>query len=104
MGDYFDDQWLPLSGWEYRWIIQDVLPKASGKSVSVDGDWLYDGTARFGREPYGMTNPREDWSTTWEAYYVNLAYSTNPGVRGIYNYTGMSGKFGLVSAFFAGNF
>jgi Ca2+-binding RTX toxin-like protein len=110
---FIENEWYPLSGWE-----EDDL-FASGKEESLDGDWRYWGWAVFQRPrdtlpgglgaEYGKTNPMEDWSTFWEAYYVREVHNgSTPGStdrRGGYDYTpGAAAKFSVLDRFFAGNF
>jgi Ca2+-binding RTX toxin-like protein len=55
-------EWKALSGW-----VEDDTPDAN-QTLSKDGNWVYANTAEFARE-YGKTNPYEDFSTTFEAYF-----------------------------------
>jgi hypothetical protein len=106
MGSWFDDNWLPLSGWEPKGD-NDAAPP--GKMLSGDGWWYFNSAAVFGDVlppptlPYGAENPREDWSVAWEAYFVRQTY-TNTTIRNLYNFTGMEAKFAVLDRFFAGNF
>ncbi len=64
----FYQQWLSLSGWEGNIPgLHDVFPPA-GKVKSSDGGWWHNANAQFARD-YGKTNPMEDWSTSWEAFF-----------------------------------
>jgi hypothetical protein len=51
-----------VSGWT-----ETTTPTAD-QVLSLDGKWVYRKTAEFA-ETYGKTNPREDFSTSLEAYY-----------------------------------
>lgn len=55
-------QWLGLSGW-----VETTTP-GPGQVLSTDGEWVHNQSAEFA-ETYGKTNPREDFSTAFEAYY-----------------------------------
>ena len=65
-------QWKALSGW-----VSGSNPNAN-QTLSQDESWVYNSTAEFARS-YGRTNPREDFATTFEAYYAlksgDLSYS-----------------------------
>ena len=55
-------EWKSLSGWR-----QTNRPNAN-ETLSRDGNWVYSSTAEFFRD-YGRTNPKEDFATSFEAYY-----------------------------------
>jgi hypothetical protein len=55
-------EWKALSGW-----VQTSTPNAD-QTLSRDGHWVYTSTAEFARD-YGRTNPYEDFTTTFEAYF-----------------------------------
>jgi Ca2+-binding RTX toxin-like protein len=60
-------QWLVLSGWT-----QDK-PSSKNKSKykkSENGKWWYLKSAEFARD-YGKTNPKEDFATAWESYFIH---------------------------------
>ncbi|HJZ89270.1 MAG TPA: hypothetical protein VKE40_00260, partial [Gemmataceae bacterium] len=103
MGGWFTDNWLPRSGWRPADNGGGSKFPPPGYLRSQDGQWDYLATAPFART-YGTTNAREDWSTAWEAYYVNLSYPFGDGARSNHNYTGMLPKFEVVAQFFAGLF
>src|SRR5262249_36569684 len=65
-GDTGWNQWLALSGWQTH--DSGTASAPTGYTLSSDGKWDYKTTAQFHRD-YGRTNPKEDWSTMWEAYY-----------------------------------
>jgi hypothetical protein len=66
--------WLDESGWVARPAGASPGPN---QAISGDGKWFYDTRAVFyrdgdnGRDDYSMHNPREDWATTFEAYYLS---------------------------------
>jgi Ca2+-binding RTX toxin-like protein len=64
------DQWRGLSGWQPHNNGGGSLFPPDGYLISGDGQWDYRATAdnAFHRN-YGKTNPYEDWSTMWEAYF-----------------------------------
>jgi Ca2+-binding RTX toxin-like protein len=97
-GAYWDD-WLKLSGWESRHIL-GFIPVATGKEISIDGDWVYSWDAAFARG-YGRNNPLDDWCTTWEAYYVRDVYPAGTPLYSVYNFSGMDAKLGFVASIIA---
>ena len=58
--------WKALSGW------RSTDPKDTNKyrkGTDTDENWWYLKSATFGRD-YGKTNPKEDWSTAWQSYFM----------------------------------
>jgi hypothetical protein len=67
------NNWLKLSGW------RDTPPPtadAAKYSKSTDGQWWYLKTATFVRD-YGRTNPREEFASSWESYFVQRFKTPN---------------------------
>jgi hypothetical protein len=56
-------QWKALSGW-----VNKSTP-GTNQTLSKDKKWVYTTGTEFARD-YGKTNPYEDFSTTFEAYYA----------------------------------
>lgn len=88
--------WLNLSGWR----LHASLYAVDGYVLSGDGQWEYrttDGNS-FWRN-YGKTNPREDWSTMWEAYYrYKMGTLSNAAV------TRLQAKLDFIDAFISRNY
>ncbi len=63
------NQFMKISGWTQK------KPTSGSYTKSKDGEWWYKSSASFARD-YGRTNPREDWSTTWQAYF-DAGYSSS---------------------------
>ncbi|MFK7820757.1 MAG: calcium-binding protein [Planctomycetaceae bacterium] len=61
-----------LSGWRDS-------PLGTGFQRSLDGNWWYSQFAQFARN-YGRTNPREDFATTWETYFMDRYHTTSNSV------------------------
>jgi hypothetical protein len=56
------DEWKSLSGWIKK------TTAGAGQTLSKDGQWVYNTNAPFARD-YGKTNPYEDFTTSFEAYF-----------------------------------
>ncbi|MEZ6121943.1 MAG: hypothetical protein R3C49_02065 [Planctomycetaceae bacterium] len=65
--------WQGLSGWRTSAPSSSL---ASRYSKSKDGGWWYLKTAGFGLD-YGKTNPKEDFATAWESYFIQRFSTTN---------------------------
>lgn len=47
-----------------------VRVRLSGWKQDGKGNWTTTKDSSFFARSYGMTNPREDWSTGWESYFT----------------------------------
>jgi hypothetical protein len=67
--------WLKLSGWRSSRPSSSEASKYS-MGTDEDEDWWHLKTAGFARS-YGKTNPREDFASSWESYFVFKDKLTN---------------------------
>lgn len=67
----------------------------NGKKTSSDGQWSYDRFGNYYRD-YSLTNPMEDWATTWEAYFLRSKGNLNAAEA-----ARLAAKFNLLDQFFA---
>ncbi|MEM6472559.1 MAG: calcium-binding protein [Planctomycetota bacterium] len=54
------------------WTIDAYWMESSGLQQSTNGEWWHDPNASFARS-YGMSNPMEDFATTYAKYMMDLA-------------------------------
>jgi hypothetical protein len=77
IGHFWDESGEIRSNADFR-AISDWRGSASpGYRVSGDGDWFYRNDATFARD-YGRSNPREDFATTFAAYFLDTT-GRSPG-------------------------
>jgi hypothetical protein len=83
MGHNWDNEhakwndWLKLSGWTSTKPSASVASKYE-KGTSTQENWWYLKTATFTRD-YAKTNPREDFASSWERYFIVKSGLPNPG-------------------------
>ncbi|WP_406694320.1 hypothetical protein V5E97_24915 [Singulisphaera sp. Ch08] len=61
-------KWMSQSGWRSSEPSSSDASKYS-KGTDDEEDWWYLKSAKFARS-YGKTNPREDFASAWESYFV----------------------------------
>ncbi len=91
-------EWMKQSNWQELSWWEKLQARGSRPGLSNDLNWTYDVNAPFARD-YGLTNPMEDWSTSWEVYYM---FKQNPGSASAKaTFDRMAPKMAVLDRFFA---